>query len=239
MNEVLIAFGAALLSLCCASAVAQQSKTLLLDRPLGSDPVRVVRAMEGATELKSDGKNFPNRYAWETTFSADDDWLKEVSFIIKNVSDKTITYLEVDCNLFETSDWQKELAAHSTPANPAFGQANNIVGWRPEHALYSVRLGRTSGPDTDKRPAFELAPGQQFTISLQDPKTYSLLKSSVEARQSISTINGCDGGLGAIFFADGTQWQSHKYLRPTEGPKRYELIPANERPQINDPEVTK
>jgi len=200
---------------------------------MGNDPIRVMQAMEGTTVLKGDGKHFPNHYAWKATFNAGDDWIKDLLFTIKNVSDKTITYLEIYCGLFETSDWAKEIAAHNTPANPALGQAHNIVGWRPEHALYVVRLGRMSAPDSTRRPAFELPPGQEFTILLEDPKDYPALKSTVEARQPMSTVNACNAGLGAIFFADGTQWQSHKYLRPTDQPGRYEPVPTSEVPEIN------
>lgn len=189
----------------CASAFAQGSQAVLVDRPLDNDPIRVVRVTNGTTELKNDGRQFANPHAWETTFDDGDDWLKDLSFTIKNVSDKKITYLEISCALFESSDWEKELAAHSTPASPVLGQASNVVGWRPEHALYSVRLGHSSSPDKDRRPAFELLPGQEFTIALQDPKTYTDLKSTVEAKQPLSTINGCDAGIGTIFFEDGTK----------------------------------
>jgi hypothetical protein len=231
MQRVLFALAA--VSLCCVSALSQGTKTLLLDRPLGNDPIRVTHIMVGTTELKSDGKHFPNRYSWETTFNADDDWIKNVSFTVKNVSNQTITYLQAVCGLFETSDWAKELATHNTPTNPVLGQAHNTVGWRPEHALYSERTGRASAPDSTRRPAFELAPGEEFTILLEDPEDYASLKSAVEARQPISTIRACDADMGTIFFADGTKWASHRYWRPTEQPGRYEIIPPSEAPQVN------
>lgn len=237
MKRSLLALGFVSLSL--ASGVAQGTKALLLARPLGNDPVRVVSAREGTSELKSSGRQFPNSHAWEATFNAGDDWLKDLSFTIKNVSDRTITYVEISCALFESSDWQKELAAHSTPANPIVGQASNVLGWRPEHALYSPRLGSAKAPDADQRPAFELAPGQKFTLPLQDPQTYSQLKSTVEAKQPLSTINGCDASISAIFFADGTKWSSHTYWRPAVQPGRYEVIPANEIPHINAEETLK
>jgi hypothetical protein len=235
VKPILLLLGAAvqIVLLCCTSALAQGTKTLLVNRPLDNDPVRIMRATEGTTALESDGKHFPNRYGWEATFNAGDDWLKNLSFTIKNVSNQAITYVEVSCALFETSDWRKELAAHSTPENPILGQARNVVGWRPEHALYSARLGRSSAEDSTRRPAFSLAPGQEFTIPIQDPKTYSDLKSSIEAREPLSTVNACDADIGTIFFADGTKWGGHNYMRPTDQPGRYEIIPASEAPQIN------
>jgi hypothetical protein len=139
--------------LCCASALSQGTKTLLFDRPLGNDPILVLRATEGTTVLQGDGKHFPNRYGWEANFNAGDDWLKDLSLTIKNVSNQPITYLEVSCVLFETSDWQKELAAHNTPANPILGQASKRCGvatgtrfiFGAPWSCFGTRLNEASG----------------------------------------------------------------------------------------------
>jgi hypothetical protein len=184
--------------------------------------------LEGTSELKDDGHRYPNKSVWETTFEAGDDWLKDVSFVIKNVSKKKITYLSVSCALFETNDWQSELEKHSTPDNPGLGQAGNVVGWRPKHALYSVRTGLIAQPDSDRRPPFVLAPGQEFTIALQNPEDYADLKSSVEARQPMSTVTACDAQIGDIFFEDGTRWGEHRYLRAGEQPGRWTTISFDE-----------
>lgn len=98
-----------------------QTRTLLVGLPFNNDPVRIVKVMEGTKELQSDGHQFPNKYMWESSFEAGNDWLKDISFVIQNVSNKTITYLGISCALFETSDWKTELAKHSTPANPILG----------------------------------------------------------------------------------------------------------------------
>jgi hypothetical protein len=205
---------------CSLAASAQDSgsstKTLAVDRPMGKDPIRITKVMEGDSEVKSDGHEFPNKYFWEATFQAGDDWLKGLTLSIKNESKKKIVYLEVSCNLFETPDWQTELAKHSRPDNPVLGQASNVVGWRPEHALYSMRLGHAVKPDTDKRPAFELAPGQEFTISIEDSLNYSTLQSEVEKRAPISNVTACSARVSTIFFDDGTMWQPHAYSRAAD-----------------------
>jgi hypothetical protein len=230
IRRLLLAPAAAFL--CCASVLAQETKTLLLDRPVGNDPIRVTRVMDGTTELKATGNTSPIITLGRRRSPLAKTGLRDLSFTIKNVSNQTITYLEISCPLFETADWQKEFAAHSTPANAGLGQASNVVGWRPEYALYLVRLGRTSAPDSTRRPAFELAPGQEFTILLENPEDYPALRTQVEARQPMSTITACDADMGNVFFTDGTKWASHRYGRPTEQPGRYEIIPASEAPSI-------
>ena len=210
-----------------ASAQAQDhsgSKSLLLSRPMGQDPVRVVKVLEGTTELKGDGREFPSQRAWETVFDAGDDWLQNLSFFVKNVSTKNITYLEVFCSLFETADWQAEIAKHKTLDNPILGQARNAVGWRPEHALYSRIQGKAREPDSKRRPSFLLKPGGEFMISLEDPKDYQSLRSQIEARTPMSNVNACDAEIGTVFFDDGTMWQSHHYFRAAEEPGKWTMV---------------
>lgn len=199
---------------------AAQTKTLLIDRPLGDDPVRITKVMEGTTEITSDGTQFENKYHWQGSVpNGGDEWLTGLSLTIQNVSTKKIVYLGVYCNVSETTDWKHEAETHSVVQNalqgktaePTLGQLNNSVGHRPKAALYSMVLGHELHPDSG--PAFELAPGQTYTIALEDPGIYAGLKSSVEERKgSISAANGCAGpGVSDVFFEDGTRWQGHHY----------------------------
>jgi len=217
-------FTAALTLASITSVVSQTSKTLLVDRPTGNDPIRIVKVTSGAAEVKRDERQFPNEYAWETTFDAGDDWLRDISFIIKNVSEKKITYIEISCVVFETPNWQEELTKHSYSANPVLGQASNVVGWRPDHALYSGLRGTKTQPDSRRRSPFELPPGGEFNMTLEDPKNYPTLKSNIEARQPISTATACDATISAIFFEDGTRWSAHKYWRAAQEPGRWTEI---------------
>jgi hypothetical protein len=221
---------AALMLTCFTPAVAQDAntKTVLLDRPMGNDPIRVVKVMDGPNELKSDGKTFPNHYVWEAVLEAGDDWVKDLSVVIRNVSTKKITNISVACNLLESADLSAEIAKHSSQANPVVGQASNVVGWRPEFALYSPFTGRKGKPDSERRPAFELLPGQEFTIAVENPENYEFLKSTVEHRQPIATVTACPIGIPHVFFADGTQWQGHRFMRPTDTPGHYTTISLNE-----------
>lgn len=195
-----------------ASGLDQRIKTVLVDKPLGSDPVRILKVIQGATDLESDGHQYPNRYAWETTFYAGDDWLNGLSLVIRNVSKKKIIYVSVSCSLFETADWQSELAKHANPRTPLVGNISDHVGRRPEQGLYSGLTGLKRQPDTDRAP-FELEPGAEFTVPLEDPEDYQTLKSSVEEKEPLSAVMACNCGVSHIFFDDGTQWQGHNYMR--------------------------
>lgn len=80
----------------------------------------------------------------------------------------------------------------------------------------------------ERRPAFELPPGQQFTIAVENPAEYEFLKSIVEQRQPIATVAACPIGISHIFFEDGTQWQGHRFMRPSDQPGRYTTISFSE-----------
>jgi len=207
----------ALIPICAAQSTAA-TKTLFIDRPLGDDPVRIVKVVEGSTEIKSDGTQFAGKYAWQGVIpNAGDDWLTGLSLTIQNLSTKKIAYLSVYCNVTETADWKQEVATHSVMLNkspePALGQLHNRIGLRPEAALYTLSFpGRKLHPDLG--PAFELAPGETYTIAYGDPANYPGLKSSIEERKgSMSAANGCTGGVADVFFEDGTRWQGHRYYR--------------------------
>jgi hypothetical protein len=222
-----------LISIISARVFPQSAKTLLIDQPLNDDPVRIVKVIEGTTEIKSDGVHYPNKWLWEGVVEkADEDWLTRLSLVIQNVSTKKIVYLNVVCTVTETANWQQEVATHSLTRNespePVLGQITNHVGLRPESALYSVRLKRRLQPGTGS--AFELSPGQTYTIPFENPDYYPGLKSSVEERKrSMSSVNGCTGGIGQVFFEDGTQWQGHKYLRPdTDNPGHWIKMSVSE-----------
>jgi hypothetical protein len=192
------------------SIVGNTQKTFLIDRPTQGDPIKIVKVMEGTTELQEDGRLFPSKYAWESVFNSDDDWLKRLSLVIENVSSKGIVFLAVGCHLYETADWASEISKHKTV--PVIGHASDTVGRRPEQALYSASLGRWLEPDTSATP-FSLPPGQTFTIPLEDPEQYQALKSKIEETQPISTMAACDASVSHVFFADGTQWEGHRYKR--------------------------
>jgi hypothetical protein len=127
-----------LLAICLAPAFAQSatgtdSKTLFINGlPCANDPVRI-KVMDGATELKSDGRPLPSICYWETAFSAGDDWITDLSFVIKNVSAKKIARIIIFSGLVEAPFWQEE----GQPKPPLLGFTQNRVGQIPEHALHS------------------------------------------------------------------------------------------------------
>lgn len=194
------------------SAATLPLRTLMVDRPSGKDPIEIVKVMEDGTDLQGDGREFPNRYIWEATFHAGDDWIGNISFRVKNVSSKSIVLVGVQSILHRTGDILGEMANRAQTVAVAV----NTVGRRPEHALYSTALKRSLVADS--RPGFELAPGQEFTMPIQDPALYPALK------QRAGEVSGCNSSITTIFFSDGTKWEGHAYFRPAEQRGAYSQI---------------
>jgi hypothetical protein len=202
---------------------ATRSKTIFIrSLPLANDPI-TVKMMDGSTELKSDGRYPPDYNSWETAFEAEEDWITNLSFSIKNVSTKKIRCIIIFSTLTETPFWQNE----NQPSSVTFlGFAQNRVGRRPEHALHAG--DRTFAPDTDA--PFELAPGADFTMLIENPKNYSKLKAFIERRMLMSNVDALHSGTITVFFHDGTRWVSinHSYSRPAAEPGKWTKISFEE-----------
>jgi hypothetical protein len=222
----LVVLSFVLLADCLAPAFAQsvtRAKTMFVrGLPPSNDPISL-KVMDGITELRSNGGSLPNVFDWETASESNDDWITHLSFAIKNVSEKRITCIIVFSVFPEAPFWQ----GNSTPVSASvLGLAQNRVGRRPDAALHSD--GRTLPPDTDA--PFKLAPGEEFTMSIEDPKDYPKLKANIERRMPISNVMALDSGTITVFFDDGTRWVSinHSYSRPSAPPGKWTKIPFEE-----------
>jgi hypothetical protein len=217
----------ALIACCLASAFAQgvastSTKTLFIPGlPLANDPVRI-KVMNGTTELRSDGRLLPNNYSRETAFNAGDDWITNLSFVIKNVSAKKITCIIIFSGLVEAPFWQEE----SQPKPPSLGFTQNRVGQKPEQALHSD--DRTFPPVTNA--SFELAPVEEFTMPIEDPRDYPALRTRIEERLPMSSVTAMDSQAVTVFFEDGTRWISfnHSYSLRSAQPGKWTRISYEE-----------
>ena len=61
-------------------------KTVGIDSFTVGDPIRVVRVMEGSTQIVP---KVPSRRPSGQPFQAGENWLKDLTFVVKNLSDKT------------------------------------------------------------------------------------------------------------------------------------------------------
>lgn len=124
------------------------------------------------------------------------DWLQNISFKVKNVTEKKITYVGIYLHFPET-------------------QATGLP------MLHSLTYGRFSGFTRDGRSAtlgernklLELGSLEDLDVSVKD--NYEAIVRFIETRQPISTIKSVTISLSRIGFEDGTYWS------PCGGPPCY------------------
>jgi hypothetical protein len=109
------------------------------------------------------------------------DWLKDVTFEIKNKSNKTIVYIETDLAFFET-------------------QATGTV------MLFPLRKGHRPWQPGDARfPALRLEPGQVTELPISG-STLESLKNFLAQRHPLGSLKKATLRLEMVVFDDGMAW---------------------------------
>ncbi len=192
------------------------ARTVQLEQSFSKDPVKIIRVMEGNVEVKPG-----------VPFEAGDEWFKDLSVVIKNVSRKKIVFARIQVRFPETGDGTKE--------HPTVGDQSS-AGQMPDHAPYSGITGqRLNDPPRDP---ILVEPGHEVTIpviSRLGDDHFEGIKSMIESRQSLSSVTSCVVGLSSFYFDDGTKWASGAYYRPDPSiPGKYNVVSVDE---FKDPPV--
>ena len=120
-------------------------------------------------------------------FDADDDWLNTVFLRIKNSSEKSIVYLEINFNFPETRSTGSMMS-------------------------YPISFGLRPGSKFPQKhdPIF-MMPGD--ILEVRSDKHYSAMKSFVERRQQMKDIRRAELEIGFVIFADKTAWTAGNFYR--------------------------
>src|SRR5208337_268415 len=130
-------------------------------------------------------------------FQAGDDWLKEMTFTIKNRSSKTFVFISFDIVLSEA------LASART-----IGKVVEL-GRVPEVDAYTVEGNKI---DQGSQQPLDFRPGQEMEISVAPYADE--LRGKIEEIQPFSTANRCFINVAVGYFEDGMQWMLMDYSVP-------------------------
>jgi hypothetical protein len=152
--------------------------------------VRVVKVTVGEQKVTS-GPFYPRRGPTGVPFQAGDDWLKELTFTIKNRTSKKLVQVSMAVCFPDTL---------VTERGPWVCQQIEL-GRIPESDAYTK-----DGEKADQGNAqpLDFRPGQEMKISFA-PYADDIRR-KIEERQPFSTIGGCFINLQSAFFEDGTVW---------------------------------
>ena len=135
--------------------------------------------------------------SFNKAFEASGEWLKDISFKIRNNSKKTIVCIYMGVVFPETGP--------ASMLHPKF---------------YGNPTNTTIKP---KAQPLELKPGEVLSISLADE--YKELKSLVEHKMAIGSINTVSLEISRVYFDDGMMWDLAELYRPDpEKPGKWILV---------------
>lgn len=135
---------------------------------------------------------------------ADENWLKNISLTIKNVSPKNITRVEVQLLFLDTGN--------GTSQHPFLGGTDIELGLLQEHDLYWHTTSGDRVRPQNPGPPLLLPPGRPLTVSFA-PQYDEIRKYTEAAGYSMSTIQKVLVTYD-VFFTDGTKWDAGEYYRP-------------------------
>jgi hypothetical protein len=124
-------------------------------------------------------------------FSADDDWMKGLTFSVKNTSEKTITYIEIELSFPRDKGTQEEPDAH-----------DRII-----YGQYPALPGETATPHPDQPP---IKPGDTVDVVLKD---YDGIRDFLNNTHYPVSINRLEVSVGEVVFDDGTKWSGGGLFR--------------------------
>jgi hypothetical protein len=149
-----------------------------------NEPLRVIEVKAAQKTVKLGEK-----------FTGNEDWLKDSSLTLRNVSGKPIVFIEIDLNLPETKTSGNEMS-------------------------FPLKLGQRPG-GYSKSPPMLLNAGDEVTFTLNAQKYEELLR-FVETRHPISQITQAVISIGFVIFSDGTAWSGGTwYRRDSKDVNRY------------------
>jgi len=181
------------------SALMGGSKIVEVEQDSPRFGARVVKVTVG-NQVVTPGFYDPHdrRPSSAVPFQAGDDWLKEMTFTIKNRSSKTFVQIFQDVCFPDTKMTRGYLLCQSMD-----------LGRIPENAAYTVEGNKF---DQGSKQPLDFRPGQEMKISVA-PYAKEIRR-KIEERQPFSTISRCFINVNAGFFEDGMQWQLTSYSVP-------------------------
>jgi hypothetical protein len=199
---------------------SESTKTLIVDGLYRTDPIEVMKVLCAGNEAQPgacskeddskwilifDGGHYPERGpavgAIAYRLQSDDNWLSNLSFVLKNRTSKRIILVAITIVL--------PLARPSHDGPP---YAKGVQGF-PFGQLPAVWVNTRHGdrlPATTKNP-IRFDPGQEMSFTLADRKNF--LDGLVARAQPLSESTLCRVRI-RVFFEDGLDWREGDYYKP-------------------------
>lgn len=182
------------------------ARVIEIEPPMTSGAVETVSITVGKEQISPGIYRNPQQPG--KRFQADENWLKNLRFVLKNQTSKTIVYVALAAcfpETMETGDmmcWPVQMGR--IPSNEAYTPSGERLNQGNAEPL-------------------QFAPGKQVTVSL--PRDDAPIREFLEQRQSFSGVTECFINLNGGFFDDGMQWNKSGYaLQDPDHPGNFKLL---------------
>ena len=139
--------------------------------------------------------------AFKTPFDGEDEWMKDLSFEVKNHSTKTVTHVGVE--LF-------------------FSDSNSSAPRMVRQLRFGLRPGRQ---DQSNSAPISLKPGEHIDVLMNEQ--YATLKTFLERMQPVKSLDSLMIRVYLVFFDDGTKWDlGNFYVPDTAKPSGFRMVDA-------------
>ena len=169
------------------------TKAVHIDRQTRMDPVTIERVTVGGQLIQPGVSTGPREERPGAPFQADEDWLKNMTIILKNRTDRVIVRAEIALFFPDTGD-----GSSSRPVTEYVITA----GQRPEIDSFTSQ-GRKLAPEPNKQPLL-FAPGQTIAIHVADH--VDAMQPTVEEKLPFAQVTRVAIHRLQFFFSDGMRW---------------------------------
>ncbi|MGD1101651.1 MAG: hypothetical protein ABSA59_06245 [Terriglobia bacterium] len=172
-------------------------------------PIRVIKVTENGQPIIPGWAGNPE--VVRQYFTAGEDWISNLSFVVKNRSASTIEYLSVGIVFPEDQHYDQDLRFGQIPALAAPVYFNRMRQHVPKGTGFPLNF----------------RPGQEMTISLAG--YVDAIKLAKNTARPFSSLRKCAVLLISAYFTDqGLKWENHVgYMLPdSSSPEGYKRLPG-------------
>jgi hypothetical protein len=187
------------------------AKMVLIDPNLPHAAVRVIKVMENGQEIQPGRAIKPDEVPGQQII-AGEDWLSNLSFVVKNRTAMRIDYMKILVFFREDQHYDRRLE---------FGQI-------PPAAMAYFGHPPFINPPKGSGSPLKLGPGQEMTISLAG--YVDAIKMAKRTVRPFSSLTKCAIFLSEAYFDDpqGLRWAAREYSLPDPNSSEgYRLLPSD------------
>jgi hypothetical protein len=164
-----------------------EAKMVLISPDHSRDAVKVIKITANGEPIHPGRRRIPEIPG--KRFAAGDDWIRNLSFVLKNLTSLNIVFVSIDVGFPEAAEYTFNIKLGQVPSPAVAAYFNRPRAVIPTGTGHPLQFG----------------PGQEITISLS--VFADAIKEKIEARMPFSNVTKCSIVVDHVYFEDkGLKW---------------------------------